>query len=115
TLGDMREGNGDPKLTIFGEEVTPHQHALARQFVLLDNLYSSGTNSADGHQWTDSAVANGYMEQNYSAHSRSYPYDGGDPLAYSPRGFPWNAAVKAGRPLRGYREFVNKPKSVNKL
>ncbi|HEU4754481.1 MAG TPA: alkaline phosphatase family protein, partial [Armatimonadota bacterium] len=109
TLGDMPEGNGDRRLTLFGEEVTPNQHALARQWVLLDNTYTSGTNSADGHQWTDSAVANGYMEQNYGAHSRSYPYDGGDPLAYSPEGFLWNAVAKKGLPLRVYGEFVNRP------
>lgn len=114
TLGDMKEGNGDPKLCLFGEEVTPNQHALARQWVLLDNTFTSGTNSADGHQWTVSAAANGYMEQNYAAHSRSYPYDGGDPLAYSPEGFLWNSAVKAGKTLRVYGEFVNKPKVIDK-
>lgn len=112
TLGDMKEGNGEASLCTFGEEITPNQHALARQWVLLDNTYTSGTNSADGHQWTMSAVANGYMEQNYSAHSRSYPYDGGDPLAYSPKGFLWNAAVKAHKSLRVYGEFVNRPRVV---
>lgn len=108
-LGDMKEGNGDPKLCLFGEKVTPNEHAIARQFVLLDNVYSSGTNSADGHQWTDSALANTYMEQNYNAYARSYPYDGGDPLAYSPKGFLWNAALKAGKSVRVYGEFVNHP------
>ena len=103
TLGDMPEGNGNAQLCMFGEEVTPNQHALARQWVLLDNTYTSGTNSADGHQWTVSGVANGYIEQNYSAHTRSYPYDGGDPLAYSPEGFLWNAAVKAGKSRAGVR------------
>jgi YVTN family beta-propeller protein len=115
TLGDMKEGNGEASLCTFGEEITPNQHALARQWVLLDNTYTSGTNSADGHQWTMSAVANGYMEQNYSAHSRSYPYDGGDPLAYSPKGFLWNAAVKAHKSLRVYGEFVNLPRVVDKV
>lgn len=108
-FGDMKEGNGDPKLCPFPEEVTPNHHALARQFVLLDNTYTSGTNSADGHQWTVSGVANAYMEQNYAAHSRSYPYDGGDPLAYSPKGFLWTAALAKGKTVRVYGEFVNKP------
>jgi YVTN family beta-propeller protein len=109
-LGDIKEGNGDPSLCMFGENVTPNHHALARQFVLLDNTYTSGTNSADGHQWTVSGVANGYIEQNYAAHVRSYPFNGGDPLAYSPEGFLWSAAVKAGKSLRVYGEFVNKPR-----
>ncbi len=108
-LGDMKEGNGDPKLCTFPEEVTPNHHALARQFVLLDNTYTSGTNSADGHQWTVSGVGNAYIEQNYAAHVRSYPYDGGDPLAYSPQGFLWTAALAKGKTVRVYGEFVNKP------
>ncbi|WP_395140492.1 bifunctional YncE family protein/alkaline phosphatase family protein, partial [Armatimonas sp.] len=108
-FGDMKEGNGEPKLCVFPEEVTPNHHALARQFVLLDNTYTSGTNSADGHQWSVSSVGNGYIEQNYAAHSRSYPYDGGDPLAYSPTGFLWTAALAKKKSVRVYGEFVNKP------
>ncbi len=108
-FGDMREGNGDPKLAAFGEEVTPNHHALARQFVLLDNTFTSGTNSADGHQWVASSLANAYSEHNYGHHARSYPYDGGDPLAYSPTGFLWTAAAQAGRSVRVYGEWVNNP------
>ena len=112
-LGDMPEGNGDKSLCIFPENITPNEHSIARQFVLLDNTYTSGTNSADGHQWTSSALGNAYMEQNYNAHSRSYPYDGGDPLAYSPAGFLWTSAVRQRRSVRVYGEFVNKPKVVD--
>ena len=113
TLGDMKEGNGDPSLCTFGEQVSPNHHALAREFVLLDNFYTSGTNSADGHQWTSSSIANGYTEQNYASNVRSYPYDGGDALAYSPEGFLWTAAHKAGKSVRVFGEFVNKPKVIN--
>ncbi|HEY0868641.1 MAG TPA: bifunctional YncE family protein/alkaline phosphatase family protein [Fimbriimonas sp.] len=113
TLGDVKEGNGDPSLCTFPEEVTPNHHALAREFVLLDNFYTSGTNSADGHQWTSSSVANGYVEQNYSSNARSYPYDGGDALANSPEGFLWTAARRAGRSVRVFGEFVNRPRIVN--
>ncbi|NLH99625.1 MAG: YncE family protein, partial [Chthonomonadales bacterium] len=113
TLGDMKEGNGDPKLCLFGEEVTPNQHAIAREFVLLDNTYTSGTNSADGHQWTSSSVCNAYMEQNYSSYARSYPYDGGDPLAYSPKGFLWSAAARSGLSVRVFGEFVNRPRIID--
>ena len=55
-LGDLRGGNGDASLTMFGAEVTPNHHALAEEFVLLDNLYCNGTLSAEGHQWTDEAM-----------------------------------------------------------
>ncbi len=113
TMGDMKEGNGDPSLTTFGENVTPNHHALAREYVLLDNFYTSGTNSADGHQWTSSSVANGYIEQNYSSNVRSYPYDGGDALATSPEGYLWTAAHRAGKWVRVFGELVNKPKILN--
>lgn len=109
TLGDMPEGNGDKQLCLFGEDVTPNQHKLAREFVLLDNTYTSGTNSADGHQWTSSSVCNAYQEQNYNSNTRSYPYDGGDPLAYSPAGFLWTAAARSHVSVRVYGEFVNHP------
>ncbi len=108
-LGDMPQGNGDKSLCAFGEEITPNEHALARQFVLLDNTYTSGTNSADGHQWTDSGIANAYVEQNYFSYARGYPFNGADPLAYSPNGFLWNAVIHAGKSVRVYGEFVDRP------
>ena len=113
-LGDVPEGRGDASLCMFGGDVSPNQHKIAREFVLLDNAYASGTNSADGHQWTSSSLANAYTEQNYSANARSYPYDGGDPLAYSPTGFLWTSAVRAGKTVRVYGEFVNKPKIAHR-
>jgi DNA-binding beta-propeller fold protein YncE len=112
-MGDMKEGNGDPSLCTFPENVDPNYHALARRYGLLDNFYISGTNSADGHQWVDSSIANGYTEQNYGANERSYPYDGGDPLAFSPAGFLWSQAKAAGKSVRIFGEFVDKPSIVD--
>ncbi len=108
-LGDMPEGNGDKSLNLFGEKITPNQHSLARQFVLLDNTFTSGTNSADGHQWCVQSAANAYLEQNYKAHIRSYPFDGGDSLATNSSGYLWSAVAKKGLTPRVYGEFVNKP------
>ncbi len=109
-LGDVGKGESDKSLCLFGEKITPNEHALARQFVLLDNTYTSGTNSADGHQWTDSAVANAYVEQNYGSYARSYPFNGTDPLAHSPTGFLWTSAMHAGKSVRVYGEFVDRPR-----
>jgi YVTN family beta-propeller protein len=108
-LGDMKEGNGDPELCVFGETVTPNQHKLAREFVLLDNTYCSALLSADGHQWTDSAFATDYMEKSFAGFPRSYP-DGMedadvDALAYSPAGFIWDNAIAGGKTLRVFGEF----------
>jgi hypothetical protein len=62
-FGDLPQTNGDPELTIFGEKVTPNQHALAKEYVALDNLYCDGEVSVDGHSWSDSAYATDFNER----------------------------------------------------
>ncbi|MCC7399430.1 MAG: bifunctional YncE family protein/alkaline phosphatase family protein [Planctomycetes bacterium] len=108
-LGDMAEGNGDARLCTFGEQITPNQHALARQFVLLDNTYCCGILSADGHQWTTSAFGTDYLEKSFAGWPRSYPdgmgEDEDDALSYSPAGFLWDRAIARGLTLRNYGEF----------
>ncbi len=107
-LGDMKTGNGDPSLTLFGEKVTPNQHKLAREFVLLDNTYCSGIQSADGHQWTDSAITTDYVERGHAGWPRSYPNmkteDSMDALAYSSAGFIWDNARAHKVSVRNYGE-----------
>jgi DNA-binding beta-propeller fold protein YncE len=105
-LGDMKEGNGEPKLCIFGEEVTPNHHALARQFTLFDNFYCSGVLSADGHSWVNEAYVTDYLEKSFGGFTRSYPYEGSDPLAFAPCGFLWDNALAHKKSFRNYGEFV---------
>ena len=105
-LGDMKEGNGDPQLVMFGEQVTPNQHALARQFVLLDNFYCSGALSATGHQWISEAYVTDYLEKAFGGFTRSYPVDGDDALAFAPSGFLWSNALACGKTLRNFGEFT---------
>ncbi len=114
-FGDLPQGNGDSTLVHFGRKVTPNHHALAEEFVLMDNYYCSGVLSADGHQWTDEAYVTDYLEKFFGGFSRSYPYDGGDPLAYSPTGFIWDNVLNHGLTYRNYGEFVDaviEPKGV---
>ncbi len=106
-LGDDGRGNGDASLTIFGQKVTPNHHALSQRFPLLDNFYSSGVQSADGHQWVDQAMAPDYVERNGLDVSRSYPYNGGDPLAAGGGGFLWDDAVEHGLAVRVYGEYAD--------
>jgi YVTN family beta-propeller protein len=105
-LGDMSEGNGDPNLILFGEQVTPNHHALAREFTLLDNFYCSGILSADGHSWADAAYVTDYLEKAFGGFTRSYPDDGHDALAFSLTGFLWDNALAHHKTLRNYGEFV---------
>jgi len=110
-LGDMSEGNGDPSLTLFGEKVTPNQHALAREFVLLDNFYVNGEVSADGHNWTMGAYATDYLEKNwptsYGGRGGSYPGEGAREIANNRDGFLWDFCKRAGVTYRTYGEFVD--------
>ncbi len=104
-FGDMPKGNGDPSLVMFGEKVTPNHHRLADQFVLLDNLYATGGNSADGHQWLTQANETAYtMWPGYAG--RSYPFDGTDPIAYSSGGFIWDLALARKKSVRVFGQFI---------
>jgi YVTN family beta-propeller protein len=109
-LGDVETGNGDPRLCLFGERVTPNQHKLVREFVLLDNAYCSGILSADGHQWSTTAIGTDYLERSFAGWPRSYPdgmgEDEADALAYSPAGFLWDNALRHGVTIRNYGEFM---------
>jgi YVTN family beta-propeller protein len=107
-LGDDSRGNGDPRLVQFGPKITPNHHAIARRWVLLDNFYSAGAVSADGHQWVTQADDPDYVERMLSAFpaGRSYPSNGGDALAYLPSGFLWDNAQRHGRTVQVFGEYA---------
>lgn len=105
-FGDVKRGEGSEELCIFGQEVTPNCHKLVDEFVLLDNFYCSGVLSADGHQWATEAYVTDYLERGFGGWPRSYPYAGGDALAYAPSGFLWDNALANKKTLRIYGEFV---------
>ena len=110
-LGDMPEGNGDPSLVLFGENITPNQHAIAREFVLLDNFYVNGEVSADGHSWTMGAYATDFLEKNwptsYGGRGGTYPGEGNREIANNKNGWLWDACARKGVSYRSYGEFVD--------
>lgn len=107
-LGDIREANGDPRLCIFGERISPNEHRLVRDFVLMDNMYCCGILSADGHEWANTALASDYMEKSFCDFPRSYPdlqdVDDFDAVSYAPGGFIWDKALAQGETFRDYGE-----------
>jgi YVTN family beta-propeller protein len=103
-FGDLPQGNGDPALTQFGENVTPNQHALARQFGLYDNTYDIGTNSAEGHNWLMQADDPEYTESSAGEYIRSYDTED-DALGHQRTGFIWTGAQAAGKAVRNFGEF----------
>ena len=115
-LGDIPEGNGDPRLVLFGEGVTPNHHALARDFVLFDNFFVDGDVSADGHFWSMAATTTDYVARlwttTYSGHSKAAfdaPYDGDEehdhPIAAPRSNFIWDLAKTLGISYRDYGEW----------
>ena len=120
-FGDLKDGNGDPHLAMYGEDITPNQHQLARQFGILDNFYDSGDVSGDGHIWSTSASISDYVEKTwpigYRGHEHTYDSEGeflgsisaddGLPYAGEPTGgFLWKNFARHGITYRHYGEFI---------
>ncbi len=110
-LGDIKEGNGDTSLVLFGEKYTPNQHKLVNEFVLLDNFYVDGEVSADGHNWSVAANANDYLEKtwptNYGGRGGKYDAEGNRDIASPDRGFIWDYCKRANVSYRTYGEFAD--------
>lgn len=104
-FGDLPQGNADPELCMFGREVTPNHHALAEEFVLLDNYYCNGVCSADGHAWAMEGYATDYLEKSFGGWTRSYPFSGDDPLSFAPTGFIWDHVLLHRLSFRNYGEM----------
>jgi YVTN family beta-propeller protein len=107
-FGDITRGNGDPSLVMFGERVTPNHHALAEEFVLLDNLYCNGHVSADGHPWSTMAYNTDYLARNWAlTYSRREGVDDDDEgnLSRAPSGYLWDACARHNLTYRSYGEY----------
>jgi DNA-binding beta-propeller fold protein YncE len=121
-LGDLKVGNGDPSLTLYGEDITPNEHKLARQFGVLDNFYDSGEVSGDGHLWSTAAITTDYNEKTwqiaYRGKERTYDFQGQNadeyPLEHNQpdiddpsTGFLWDNLARNNVTYRDYGEFVS--------
>ncbi len=119
--GGRSVGNGDPSLTIYGEDVTPNLHKLALQFGVLDNFYDSGEVSGDGHDWSNAAITSDYNEKTwqitYRGHEHIYDYQGtvadefplelGEPDVDEPgTRYLWDNLASHGVSYRDYGEFI---------
>jgi len=109
-LGDVPQGNGDTSLTLFGEFYTPNQHALANEFILLDNFYADAEVSADGHNWSTGAYATDYLEKtwptSYGSRGGGYDAEGNRAIANN-KEFIWDVCRKHNVSYRSYAEFTN--------
>ncbi len=111
-FGDLKRGNGDPDLCIFPERVTPNHHALANQFVLLDNFYVESEVSADGHEWTMAAYATDFVERAWPLSYRGgrnkigYPSEGSYEIAAPSSGYFWDQCKKSNVSFYSFGEFI---------
>jgi hypothetical protein len=113
-FGGIERGEGDPRLVLFGPDVAPNHHAIARRWVLLDNAYADAEVSADGHQWSMGAYATDYTEKSwptsYGPGGLRYEFEGSlHPLVAPRAGYLWDQAARAGVSYRSYGEFVTEP------
>ena len=116
-LGDLKSGNGDPTLTLFGNDVTPNAHALSQNFVTFDNFYVDADVSYNGHAYSTAAYATDFVEKMWqtTVAGRGGPYLGegngamrtifGN-IAAPPLGYIWDYATRADVSVRSYGEFV---------
>jgi DNA-binding beta-propeller fold protein YncE len=108
-LGDDPRGNGDPKLTLFGEQITPNAHALARRFPLLDHVFANSEASIDGHFWTSAGAVSDYVHkawfQNYGGRERPYDF-GVYAVTWPANGFLFDQAERQGISWFNYGEAV---------
>jgi YVTN family beta-propeller protein len=117
-FGDMKEGNGEPNICLFPEAITPNHHALAREFVLLDNFYVESEVSADGHEWSMGAYATDFVERIWPLGYRGdrrvpYPSEGAlDEVARPAGGYIWDKAAEKGVSYRSYGEWVANGKTA---
>ena len=121
-LGDLKVGNGDPSLNMYGSDITPNAHKLALQFGVLDNFYDSGEVSGDGHLWSTAAITSDYNEKTWQIVYRGkertydfqgqvadeYPLDHNEPDIDDPStGYLWDNLARNHVSFRDYGEFVN--------
>jgi YVTN family beta-propeller protein len=110
-LSDVPGGNGDTSLLLFGEKYTPNQHALVKQFVLLDNFYCDAEVSADGHNWSMGAYATDFLEKtwptSYGGRGGSYDAEGNRAIANNKAGFIWDLCNRNKISFRTYGEFAD--------
>jgi YVTN family beta-propeller protein len=113
-LGDVKEGNGDPSLVLFGEKITPNLHKLAKEFVLLDNFYCDGEVSADGHSWSMGAYATDFLEKtwptNYGGRGGEYQGEGMRKVANN-KLYIWDQCKQKNISYRTYGEFTDAVKA----
>lgn len=120
-FGDFKDaqgrpaGNGDPHIVMYGENVTPNHHEIARQYVLLDNLYCNSEVSVDGHSWCDAAIATDFNERSWIlSYSKHGTLPGNSEMAVPSSGYLWDLCRRHGVTYKNYGEGAARVPSANR-
>jgi DNA-binding beta-propeller fold protein YncE len=108
-LGDLGRGNGNPQLTVFGQNVTPNLHSLVTRFPLLDSVFANSEASIQGHFWTAAAIVPDYVDRNWVQQyaGRGRPNDFGVfAVTFPGNGFLFDQAERQGISYFNYGEGV---------
>jgi YVTN family beta-propeller protein len=109
-FGDLREGDGDPRLQFFDKTSTPNHRALALRFGLFDRFFTNAEVSSQGHIWSTAAYVTDYGEKTIpSVYSDRRGDIDGEEIDEPEEGFLWTLAKKKGVSFRDYGEMVNGP------
>jgi len=109
-FGDLKEGDGDPRLLFFGQTISPNHHALALRFGLFDRFFTNAEVSSQGHLWSTAAYVTDYGEKTvHSAYSDRRGGIDGEEIDEPANGFLWTLARKKGISFRDYGEMVHGP------
>ena len=108
-------GNGDANLLMYGERVTPNHHQLARDYVLLDNLYCNSEVSVDGHSWCDAALATDFNQRSWIlSYSKHGKLPGNEEMENPSAGYLWDLCRRHGVTFKNYGEGAQRVPSINR-
>ena len=108
-------GNGDPQLVMFGEDVAPNHHQLAREYVLLDNLYCNGEVSVDGHSWCDAAIATDFNQRSWiMSYSKHGKLPGNEEMENPAAGYLWDLCRRHGVSYKNYGEGAQRVPTIDR-
>jgi DNA-binding beta-propeller fold protein YncE len=107
-LGDVGPPDGDAARNLFGRDVTPNLHALARRYALAANFFADADGSGPGHQYASAGLTTPYSMRALDDRLGRTPHsDGADDPEDAPRlGSIFNALARHRIGFRDYGDLL---------
>jgi hypothetical protein len=115
-LGMIPAATAIPACASSASDVTPNQHKLVREFVLLDNTYCAGHSERRRppveHDRLRHRLPGALLRRLAAQLSRRHGRGRRTTPGLFPAGFIWDNALKHGNPIRNYGEFMACPRAL---